>query len=179
MKKSLLAFLIALSATAAHAFAPQTTQAAHPVPALPASPPASDAAFRAQVAGFIDEWHDDAAHARPAYFEKMSPEGVFIGTDKTELWKREEFREWAKPHFAKGRAWAFKAVKRNIYMAQDRSFIWFDEILDTQMGPCQASGVIRNTGKGFQIEHYQLSMAVPNAVGKDVTAIIREHEAGE
>ncbi|TFW19324.1 hypothetical protein E4L96_11880 [Massilia arenosa] len=137
----------------------------------------TDAELKQQVGAFIDQWHDDAAHARPAYFDKIAPDGVYIGTDKTELWHREEFRAWAKPYFARGSAWSFKAVKRNVYWAPDRSVIWFDELLDTQMGPCQASGVIRRTAKGFQIEHYQLSMAVPNELGKQVTSLIQAHEA--
>jgi hypothetical protein len=55
--------------------------------------------------------------------------------------------------------------------------IWFDELLDTQMGPCMASGVIRKTASGFEIVHYQLSMAVPNEVGGQVTKLIKEFEA--
>lgn len=72
-------------------------------------------------------------------------------------------------------------------VAQDRDFaihlqegaflIWFNELLDTpNMGPCMASGVIRKTAKGFEIVHYQLSMAVPNEVAGQVTKLIAEHE---
>ena len=174
MKKLILAFGLFLACLGA-----QAQNAAPAAPAFPVAPAIvmTDADFKAKVSAFIDSWHDDAAHARLSYFDKMAPEGVFIGTDKTELWKREAFREWAKPHFAKGRAWSFKALKRHVYMAPDRSYVWFDELLDTQMGPCQASGVIHNTGSGFLIEHYQLSMAVPNAVGKQVTDLIKEYEA--
>jgi hypothetical protein len=134
-------------------------------------------AVKAKVSAFIDEWHDDAAHARLAYFDKMAKDGVYIGTDKTELWTREQFREWARPYFERKSAWAFKAIKRNVYMTPDAKTIWFDELLDTRMGVCQASGVIANTGKAFEIKHYQLSMAVPNEVGAAVTKLIKEHEA--
>jgi hypothetical protein len=125
----------------------------------------SDLALRKQVNAFIDEWHDDAANAREAYFDKIAPNGIYIGTDKTELWNREQFK-----------AWSFKSTKRNVYLSADKKFIWFDELLDTQMGVCQASGVIRRTDKGFEIEHYQLSIAVPNAVADKVTRIVKEHE---
>lgn len=136
-----------------------------------------DAAYRQQIAAFLDQWHDDAAHARPAYFDKIAANGVYIGTDKSEVWTRDVFKEWAKPHFARKSAWAFKATSRNIYWSEDRGFIWFNEQLDTQMGVCQASGVIRKGPSGFAIEHYQLSMAVPNEVTKDVTKTIRDFEA--
>lgn len=137
----------------------------------------SDLALRKQVNAFIDEWHDDAANARPAYFEKIAPNGIYIGTDKTELWNREQFKAWAKRFFDRKSAWSFKSTKRNVYLSADKKFIWFDELLDTQMGVCQASGVIRRTDKSFEIEHYQLSIAVPNAVADKVTRIVKEHEA--
>ena len=134
-------------------------------------------ALKARVNAFVDEWHEDAAHARLAYFDKMASDGVYIGTDKTELWTRDEFKAWAKRFFERKSAWAFKATRRNVYMTPDSKTIWFDELLDTQMGVCQASGVIANTGKGFEIKHYQLSMAVPNEVGASVTKLIKEYEA--
>ena len=55
---------------------------------------------------FLNEWHDDAANSRHAYFDKIAPEGIYIGTDKTERWSREEFRTWAAEYFAKPSAWA-------------------------------------------------------------------------
>jgi hypothetical protein len=39
-----------------------------------------------------------------------------------------------------------------------------------------ASGVIRKTDKGFEILHYQLSMAVPNEIAKQVTELVRKTE---
>ncbi len=137
----------------------------------------TDAAYRKQIHAFIDEWHDDAANARPAYFDKIAPTGIYIGTDKTELWNREQFKAWAKRFFDRKSAWSFKSTKRNIYMSADKKFIWFDELLDTQMGVCQASGVMRKTETGFEIEHYQLSIAVPNGVADKVTKLVKEFEA--
>ncbi|RSZ59040.1 nuclear transport factor 2 family protein [Massilia atriviolacea] len=142
--------------------------------AQPSDPASPDVRL---INAFVDEWHDDAAHARPAYFDKMAKNGVYIGTDKTELWNRDAFKEWAKPYFAKGAAWSFKAIRRNVYMSADKKFIWFDELLDTRMGVCQASGVMRRTAKGFEIAHYQLSIAVPNPVADKVTRTIKEFEA--
>lgn len=139
--------------------------------------PASDAAYRKQIHAFIDEWHDDAAKARLAYFDKIAPNGIYIGTDKAELWNREQFKAWARGFFGRKSAWSFKAVKRNVYMSPDKKFIWFDELLDTQMGPCQASGVIRKTAQGFEIAHYQLSIAIPNEVAAEVTKLVRQAEA--
>ena len=136
-----------------------------------------DAVVKQEVNVFLDQWHDDAANARYSYFDKMAKNGVYIGTDKTELWTRDAFKAWAKPYFERKSAWAFKAIKRNIYFSEDKKFIWFDELLATQMGICQASGVVRQTERGLEIEHYQLSIAVPNEVSNDVSKIIKEFEA--
>lgn len=135
-----------------------------------------DAAFRQQVNAFVDRWHDDAANTRPEYFDKIAPQGVYIGTDKTEVWTRDQFKAWAKPYWDKKKAWAFTAQKRNVYFSPDKKYVWFDEQLNTQMGTCQASGVLRNTGKGFLIEHYQLSLAVPNELLDSFTAMIAKQE---
>ena len=138
-----------------------------------------DAALARQVNAFVDGWHDDAAHARMAYFDKIAPDGVYIGTDRGELWRRDAFREWGRKYFeGKRAAWVFHATRRNIYASADGNTIWFDELLDTgNMGHCMASGVIRRTPAGFEIEHYQLSIAVPNEVAKQVTGLVKAAEA--
>jgi hypothetical protein len=159
MKKTLLACCLAIATVMAQA-----------------QPADAEATYRKQINAFVDEWHDDAANARPAYFDKIAKHGIYIGTDKTELWNRDQFKAWAQRAFARKSAWSFKAVKRNVYLSPDKKFIWFDELLDTQMGPCQASGVIRKTDKGFEIEHYQLSIAVPNEVADKVTKLVKEFE---
>jgi hypothetical protein len=105
-------------------------------------------------------------------------DGIRPGTQRRSRrhWRRDEFKAWATPYFKRGSAWAFKAQRRNVYFSQDRSVIWFDELLDTRMGTCQASGVMRRKGDSFEIVHYQLSMGVPNAVGSQVTRLIRIFE---
>ena len=139
--------------------------------------PDTDAAFRQQINAFVDEWHDDAAHARLRYFDKIASDGVYIGTDKSERWTRDEFIVYAKPHFDKGKAWTFHATRRNVAFSPDRKYVWFDELLDTAMGPCMASGVIRNTPDGLRIAHYQLSIAIPNDLADRFAKDIREFEA--
>jgi hypothetical protein len=136
----------------------------------------ADTGLKKQVNAFVDRWHEDAAHARMAYFDKIAKDGVYIGTDKSERWRRDAFKAWAEPYFKRKSAWAFKARRRNVYFSEDGSMIWFDELLDTRMGICQASGVMRRKGDSFEIVHYQLSMAVPNEVGSQVTRLIRDFE---
>jgi hypothetical protein len=139
--------------------------------------PALTKQLNEQVNAFVDSWHDDAAHARMAYFDKMAADGVYIGTDRGELWQRDAFKAWAKRFFERGKAWSFHATRRNVYASADGNTIWFDELLDTpNMGHCMASGVIRKTAKGFEIVHYQLSMAVPNEVAGQVSSLVKAAE---
>ena len=163
----LSAALIVLATSVACTSAPEATE--------PAAVP--DETFRARVNAFVDEWHQDAAHARPAFFDKIAADGIYIGTDKTERWTREAFREWAKPAFARPTAWAFTPLHRNIRFTPDRQVVWFDEQVRSSMGILQASGVVRATADRFEIVHYQLSIAVPNDVIPQVTGAIKAFES--
>ena len=109
----------------------------------------------------IDNWHKAAADADfDAYFNLMSSDAVFIGTDATENWQLAEFKSFAKPYFDKGKAWSFTSLERNIYSAN--GVVYFDELLDTQMGICRGSGVLKKENGTYRIAHYVLSIAVPN-----------------
>jgi hypothetical protein len=47
----------------------------------------------------------NAAEAKfDTYFDKMTEDAVFIGTDATENWGKPDFQEFAKPYFDKGKA---------------------------------------------------------------------------
>ena len=120
----------------------------------------------------LDSWHKAAAEADfDTYFSKMTPKGVFLGTDATENWQNEEFKSYAKPHFEKGRAWSFTAVERNIYLNKSKDFAWFDELLDTQMKLCRGSGVLQKIDGTWEIAHYVLSIAVPNENVSELIAL--------
>lgn len=111
----------------------------------------------------LDAWHLAAGEAKfDNYFSYMTPDAIFIGTDATENWQLQAFKEFAKPYFDKGKAWNFKALERNIYFAKDQKTAWFDELLDTQMKICRGSGVLIKVGKEWKIQHYVLSMTIPN-----------------
>lgn len=119
----------------------------------------------------LDAWHKAAAEANfNNYFEAMTEDAIFIGTDATENWNKTEFQAYAKPYFDKGKAWNFKALERNIYFSDDKKIVWFDELLDTQMKICRGSGVLLKVGTQWKIKHYVLSMTIPN---DDVNAVVK------
>ncbi len=130
------------------------------------------------VAGVLDAWHAAAAAAdEERYFSYFAPDAVFLGTDPGERWTRDEFRAWAHPHFAKGKAWSFRATSRRITLAPDHTVAWFDESLDTpNLGPCRGSGVLVATKDGWRIAQYNLSIPIPNALTDEFKKRIEEYE---
>ncbi|MEE4256150.1 MAG: nuclear transport factor 2 family protein, partial [Bacteroidales bacterium] len=88
---------------------------------------------------------------------------IYIGTDATEIWTKQEFYDWAEPQFTgDGKAWDFTAIDRNIYSEGDGSLIWFDELLSYTGGTLRGSGVLIKREDGWKILHYVLSLPVPN-----------------
>ncbi|WP_300490306.1 nuclear transport factor 2 family protein [Flavobacterium sp.] len=117
----------------------------------------------------LDEWHQAAAEADyEDYFNDLTDDATYIGTDATENWNKKAFGEFAKPYFDKGQAWSFKPLQRNIYFNEDLSMAWFDELLDTQMKICRGSGVVIKKDGEWKIKHYVLSMTIPNDKINDV-----------
>lgn len=125
----------------------------------------------------LTQWHQAAADANfDKYFSLMSKDGVFIGTDATENWQNDDFREFSKPYFDRGQAWNFTTLERNIYNEENNKTAWFDELLDTQMGICRGSGVLQKTEDGWKITHYVLSVTVPNENVEEVTQLKKEFD---
>jgi ketosteroid isomerase-like protein len=125
----------------------------------------------------LDQWHQAAANADfETYVGLMSTTSVFIGTDASEHWDYEAFRAFAKPFFDKGKAWSFTSVDRHIYVSTDKKLAWFDELLSTQMKICRGSGVMKKIGNEWKIEHYVLSMTIPNSLSKEVTQLKSNEE---
>ena len=127
-----------------------------------------------QVHAILDDWHQAAARAdEDRYFKHFTADAVFLGTDATERWTRDEFRKWAKPFFARGKAWSFKATKRHIAFSKDGAVAWFDEALDTpNLGPARGSGVLVKEGTAWKIAQYNLSVPIPNDAFTEVKKLI-------
>ena len=126
----------------------------------------------------LDSWHLNAAEANfEAYFSAMTNESVFVGTDAAEVWNIQQFKEFSKPYFDKGKAWSFTSIDRNIYLNADGRIAWFDELLDTWMGVCRGSGVLKKSENTWKIEHYVLSVTVPNDNVYEVIKVNKEKDS--
>jgi hypothetical protein len=132
---------------------------------------------KAEINRMLDAWHKAAADAdQKAYFDEIAEDGVYIGTDATEIWTKQEFFEWSKPYFEKGKAWSFTAIKRNIYLSDDHKFAWFDELLQFPGGVFRGSGVLIKKDSDWKLEQYVLSLPVPNEKFKGVMEVISAQE---
>ena len=126
-------------------------------------PKTNDDTEKDKINTVLNNWHKSAAEANAkAYFGAMTEDAVFIGTDATENWNKTAFEAFAKPFFDKGKAWDFKPLERHVYLSKDQKTAWFDELLDTWMKVCRGSGVMVKVGDEWKIQHYVLSMTVPN-----------------
>tara|TARA_A100001518_G_C1205507_1_gene48376 strand:- start:278 stop:760 length:483 start_codon:yes stop_codon:yes gene_type:complete len=132
---------------------------------------------KSKIDKVLTQWHQAAADGNfDKYFSLITKDGVFIGTDATENWQNDDFREFSKPYFDQGQAWNFTTLERNIYNDENSKTAWFDELLDTQMGICRGSGVLLKTKDGWKITHYVLSVTVPNENVEEVTQLKKEFD---
>lgn len=132
----------------------------------------SDSTLVQSVNIFVNDWHSLASNADLGYFDKIADNGIYIGTDATELWNKDEFFQWSKKYFERGNAWSFTTIERNVYFSNDKQYAWFNELLETSMGVCRASGVLHRNNMSWKIEHYHLSVTIPNKNIEEVKKVI-------
>ena len=118
--------------------------------------------------------HQDAHEGNyETYFERYTSDAVFLGTDKTERWTIQEFKEYAKPAFADGHGWTYEVVERNWEGRGDTR--WFDEILfNEKYGHCRGTGVVELINGEWKIAHYSLTLLIPNDIAAEVGSLTIE-----
>lgn len=131
---------------------------------------------RLAIDTLLNAWHRAAATAdAKAFFGKMTPDAIYLGTDASERWLRDELREWSAKAFGRDVAWLFRPYDRQIYFSADGRTAWVEEMLDTpHMGICRGSGVLSKTAEGWRIRHYDLALMVPNERMNAVQKTLKE-----
>lgn len=125
----------------------------------------------------INNWHKAAATAdEDVFFGSMTEDCIYIGTDKSERWLRDELKDWSAEYFKRDKAWAFTPIEREIYFSDDEKLAWFNETLDTWMGVCRSSGVVTLVDGEWKLKHYHLSITVPNDVVKDFIELVKKND---
>ena len=145
-----------------------------------ATPAAAGESPEAAIRAVLDDFHAAAAAAdEERYFGHLAPGAVFLGTDGSERWTKEEFRAFVHPYFARGQGWTYRATRRHVTVAADGRTAWFDEVLDNaSYGECRGSGALQLYDGVWMIEQYNLTIPIPNQLAKDFVARIREQAAG-
>jgi ketosteroid isomerase-like protein len=123
----------------------------------------------------LDGYHQAAANGEwDIYFDLMSDDGVFIGTDAQERWIKAEFRQYSSG----SNGWVYTPQQRNVNITPDGSSAWFDEALLSQSyGSSRGSGVLIRTAQGWKISQYHLTLPIPNGMVRGITDQIKEYEA--
>jgi ketosteroid isomerase-like protein len=131
----------------------------------------------ADIHSFIDSWHKAASAANAdLFFGSMADDCIYIGTDKSERWTKEQFRSFAKPFFDKGKAWDFKPYDRDLHVTSDGKSAWFSELLTTWMGVCRGSGVLVKVKGKWLLKQYHLSVTVPNDLIRDFITLVENFD---
>lgn len=115
------------------------------------------------IDSLMNDWHHAAAVAdEKAFFGRMTEDGIYIGTDASERWLRDELAAWSQKYFDRESAWKFTTLNRNIKIGPGDQIAWLDELLDTWMGICRSTAILIKKDNDWKIMHYHLSIAVPN-----------------
>ncbi len=127
------------------------------------------------VAETLDALHQAASDADfDRYNAVFAADAVFLGTDATERWTRDEFMAFAKPYFDQGRGWTYLMTERHVTVAEGGATAWFDEKLDNDnLGDTRGSGVLIKESGEWRISQYNLTIPVPNELAREVVDRIR------
>lgn len=131
------------------------------------------------VDAVLTAFHSAASEADAGlYFSLLTDDAVYIGTDATERWTKDEFKAFAEPYFSKGRGWTYTATERNIDVAPEGTVAWFDEILwNESYGVCRGTGVLLLDEGEWRIAQYHLTFPIPNELSREFTSRIKKLDA--
>jgi ketosteroid isomerase-like protein len=132
-----------------------------------------------EVSKTLDQFHQAAANAEfKTYFNLLTDDAVFLGTDGSERWTKNEFKAYVEPLFKKGTGWLYTSSERNITQINDGNVVFFDELLNNKTyGNCRGTGVLVKTKLGWKISQYNLSVPVPNAISASIVQRIKQHHS--
>jgi hypothetical protein len=123
----------------------------------------------------LNQFHQAAADANMThYFDLLTDNAIYLGTDATERWTKAQFKSFVEPYFSKGQGWLYQTTERHINDVVDGEIVFFEELLmNANYGQCRGTGVLVKTKQGWKISQYNLSIPLPNALAKDITGQIK------
>lgn len=133
---------------------------------------------RATINQTIDAFHQAAADADlDAYFNLLTHDARFLGTDETERWTKSEFRAYCTDRgaFNEAPAWVYTPSDRSVTFAPENDLAWFDENLtNAKYGTLRGSGVLVRNAGAWKIAQYNLTFLIPNDAAPAVVEAIME-----
>ena len=122
----------------------------------------------------LEQWHFAADQGLfDMYFGLMTDDAVFLGTDESERWEKDEFMGYAREPFRDGHGWTYTPRDRFIVVSDDEKTAWVDEVLDHERyGVLRGTAVLKFVGEDWKIAHYSLTMLVPNEKMGGVVEVI-------
>lgn len=137
--------------------------------------PSGKRVSHSEIGVVLDEWHQAAADGElERYIHLMTEGAVFMGTDESERWTRDELEAYAEPHFGDGEGWVYVPRDRYVRTNAFGDIAWVDEVLDNEKyGVLRGTAVLKQNGDVWKIAHYSLTFLVPNDSAKDVVKVIR------
>lgn len=126
----------------------------------------------------LNQFHQAAAEAdAKIYLNSLTEDAIFLGTDASERWTKQQFTEFVLPYFNQGKGWLYVMKERNISLISNNNVAFFDELLENQKyGYCRGTGVLVLTEQGWKIRQYNLTFLVPNDLATNITEEIKKHE---
>ncbi len=123
----------------------------------------------------LNNWHLAASTGDfDAYFDAMTDDSVFLGTDATERWTKDQFMGYAREPFSDGNGWTYQPQERFIAFDDDHSTAWVDELLTNEKyGTLRGTSVLRRVDGEWKIAHYSLTFLVPNERAGEVVEVIK------
>jgi hypothetical protein len=123
-------------------------------------------AYKAQINDVLDSFGHAAAIAAGAdYFSRIAAGDTFMGTGISERWTAAEFKDCARPRFARERGWTYRGLKRHIIQDTTSLISWFDEILSSDtLDRYRGTEIVGREKTGWMVNQYNLTLLSPTVL---------------
>jgi len=130
---------------------------------------------RLRVNTVLSSWHLAASQGLfEYYFDQMTDDSIFLGTDATERWTKDQFMSYAREPFSDGDGWTYTQQEQHIAFSDDYNTAWVDELLtNAKYGTLRGTAVLKLEGDTWKIAHYSLTFLVPNEKAGAVVEIMK------
>ncbi len=113
------------------------------------------------------------------YFGHFAPDGVFLGTDRSERFSLAGMRAILGPYYARGARPLTIPVEQIVYPTPDGGWAWFEQLVERQhVGRMRGTGVLRKVDDTWKFLHYNVVLIVPNALAEDFARRIEAFYTG-